>query len=492
MTNSTEITKAILIWTPPQQEQYYRPFEANLNGDTLNRILVATDNGSLLTSAAMAPAASGIISPSTIPKEQLMIPGGMSEGRYAFFIEITVDGIFGKRRELITGFTDRDGVNRATGSIDPNMQFHVNSIIEISDYETVGSAGRKINSRVLNSSQVLADRPSQNKVFAMRPEDVVSNGQVSLMMQGGDNSVMDFRNQLNGAALMSDRSNAIPSKYLSTVCQGYINAGNAVAHDFTDNDENMYNEALSNLHSSTVTISAFYTGLGILDALSSHTFTFAQINNAWPRTNEFWSKITPRPGSTLTSPIEYSERWTGANLETSIAFSLTHMMPSLMSRLMLMELELEITNMTLDGRPNCGIINHTPMFDGVVTPQHLQYLQNQMEMEVIKGLLDSITNTFQIRIYVNLLTTSKFDISINGQPAIPYVAPMYCDSYYSPVLGLENNSLNVINESVETLVNHLSPNSFLDPILNNGPVHDFTPSMLPNINTIPMPQDFIK
>lgn len=460
MIKEVEITKAILIWVPPQNEQYYRPYEANLNGSNMHRMKDATENGSNLSSVAMAHAASDILSPSITPKEQLVIPGGLGSSRFAFFIECTSKNLYGNRRELITGFTDHDGIT-ATGAIDPNMNLHINNIVEIGEADKVGANGVMQRS-LLSSSQVLAERPVTNDIFSMRPEDVVCAGQFSIAAEAGLSNVsIDTRNAINGGvkAKLSTRNNVIPSKYLSTVTNGLVSAlaGEGVIGGMEEVGSSVYVDAVNNLRETSVLLGNFYTELGLNDSFSTHTVRFSQISSVWPRPNDFWSKIMPRPGETITSPIETSEHWRGSNIATNIAFSLTHAVPALMSSIMLLKLEVSITNMNLTGQPEVVILNHTPMFSGTVLHMHLVHLVNQIELEIINGILRNKVNLFDIHMNIDLLKNSKIDISVNGEQSIPFVAPLFCDSYYSPVLGLERSSMSELNSAVELMVSELVP-----------------------------------
>ena len=78
---------------------------------------------------------------------------------------------------------------------------------------------------------------------------------------------------------------------------------------------------------------------------------------------------------------------------------------------------------------------------------------------------------YDIRLTVNILSESTFMISVDGKPAVPYSAPMYCDSYYSPIIGMDPTTLTNISNGVESIVVELMPEQTwqaptLDQVIN--------------------------
>ena len=458
MLPNTQLTKAILIFCPPNHEQYYRPYESTIDGNAVKNMLDATNNGATLTPYTMASSAALILSPSVTPHDILQIPGGMQQGRYAFYLEVTTEDTAGIEREILSGFTNYDGINPSTKTIDPNMVFHLNSRTILRDHASVGYAGSVNRPIVFQAQSVLAPIEAHRDAIAMRPEDVAAYGQNALL-HIGDARVIDPRNSLSGIAKVADNRGAIPAHYLSNICTGYVLAHAEAVDNYNISEENIHTKAITNTRCQSISLSNFFNAFGRNNPEVSHQFTFKQLNDVWPRRNDFWNTIMPKPGTRLSSPLEHSEHWRGATVTTSIAFSLTHILPALMARVMMVGVEIHMSNETLDGSYHTVIMNHTPMFDGVVTPEHIKFLQNQLELDVIRGMLLNKVNTFNIKMHIDILTNSSFLISVNGEPAIPYTAPMFCDSYYSPMIGLEKSNLGEIANTVEILVGELTHQS---------------------------------
>jgi hypothetical protein len=453
---TTELTKAFLIYVPPHHDQFYRPFESQVNGDSMRKLEIYTENGQYVSAAAMADIASSIITPATLPAGKVDIPYGMSEARLAFFLEVTKQSVFGgQSREIITGFTSHVGVD-SYGNLDPQMMFYINSRMEIRDGTSANYNGvNVVPGNIYSDSQLLAR--TAIPLAALRPEDVVGTAQVRSLM-GTEDEVFDTRANLTAQSYASDRFNAVPSHYLSKVVGGYLQAH--ASSRVNEGTEQFYENAIVPVKTESIQLSNFLSDMGMMDLSRMHCFTYAELQSRYPRTNDFWIKTLPKPGSTMMSPLQYSEHWAGSNIESNIAYSLTHALPAIMSRLMLVRVVMEITNVnTPTGMPVIGIAKQVAMFDGVVTPQKMEYFQNQVMCDIVRGLLMSKVAIFTVRIDADITTSGRFDISVNGGPFIPYVAPMWCESYSSPVIGKANN-LNNLASNVEMITSKLADLKF--------------------------------
>lgn len=483
----TGLTKAFLIYVPPQHDQYHRPYESNLNGRNVNAMLDATSQGNRLGSNIMLPVASSIIAPATTPRGKVALPNDFGNAKLAFFLEITTQGLAGIQREIVSGFTDYMGVSLQTGAIDPNMVFHMNSGVTSREIPSKGYGTPTTNFHV-KSASILTNETTDTPLVAMRPEDVISTGQYRLMLDN-ESEVIQGDSRLGSKALMSKRDNTLPHNYLSTLCNGYISS----AKQGSDSLDEMYNNAYANVRAPSIYTMDIIEGLGIIDANGSSRFTFGELNAKWPRSNDFWIKSLPSPGVQMHSPLENSEHWSGANLETHIAFSLTHVIPSIMTKLMVSSTVIDMNNMNSSGQADIVASKQIQMFNGVTAPMDptqapmgnnsrgmLDPLENEVLLAVVVGLLEPLKALFNIRIEANLFTNIKIDISLNGQPTVPYVAPMFCDSYYSPLVGLGTNELVNMNQSVETLVEYLHPTQVDQPMGGVG-----IPNSLPSTPIVP-------
>lgn len=483
---TTELTKAFLIYVPPHHEQYYRPFQLDITGHTVNEALRATRDGMDISPVSLAAISSQILSPSILPQTEVIIPNGMRSGRFAFFLEITTSYANGAatEREILTGFTNYDGVSPNTHAIDPDMQFHLNGRMVVRDGGMrVGPTGSTQSLNMKSDTQLLT---SVGDCYGLRPEDIVGHGQSSSLLGDMNVQVIDSRSSLRGTAKSNNRENTMSNHYLNNICRGYFNGINSMSLDNpVDPVSTLYTETMDSVRAPSIVTSPFLNSMGLYSTEGSHTFTFSQLANRWPRKPEFWNVQMPRPGAAMQQMniTQNSEHWRGSNVETRIAYSLTQALPALLSRLMLLGVEVDMTNNTIDGKPSIVIMNHVPMFDGVVGPMHLQRLERQIEVDVMQSILSNLVGLFHIHLEVVSITKVIIDISIDLQPAIRFVAPLFCDSYYSPTITADPSLVGNMQNDLEILVDQLNNarctlvgsdvHSIQDMKSDTPPAHDY-------------------
>lgn len=461
MYRKTELTKAFLTAVPVGHDQFHRPLEFIGNGSAISKMGHLTESGNHITPAALAGVASELIAPTMAPQSKLLIPGGMQSLRYAFSIEITTTHNDGGMtiREIITGFTDRDGIS-PRGHIDPDMIFHINSIVEVGSSLVTNAYGQTQSLKMRSTNQLLTSLDNSASV-AQRPEDIVGLQQSDIGIETGA-ILNDLRQSTNGQEFLSKTSNALPAYYLSDICNGLENASNTVSGFSSGSD--VLSMAKDNVREKNMYISDFYSAMAKHDNDGlAGAFTFGQLDATWPRHPDFWTVTRPRNGQTLTSPLEYTEHWGGANVETSIAYSLTHAMPELLSSLMIVGAEIDIMCLGDGTTPSILVMNHTPMFDNTVFRRELEILENRILLDIVKGVMQANATTYHIHLKVSLRTNSTYNISIDGRPSIPYNAPMYCDSYVSPLIGASYDGLRNMKTGIETLCSEILPSMKTDP-----------------------------
>jgi hypothetical protein len=461
-----KLTEAMLVYSPPQHDQYYRPYESYLDKQGLDSIKEATEEGTMVSSARLSKVASDIIFPSSTPQAKIQLPNGIKEGRYAFILVIEATFEHWVEKEIIRGFTDYLGVDN-NNNIDPQMRFFINNIATIKEvrtpnnYSMYPNAGYQVSKPSLDSN-VLAIIPEYTDAISLRPEDAVMWKQSQLMRMHSDN-VNDSRSRLTSPlAKLSDRGNCIPSIYLNSIINGYRKGFSAISDldnnrfdDEYDPSTDMYDNALIHISSGLINKSYLHNSLPKNNMRPSHEFTFDDLNRTWPRPKGFFKITKPSPKNQLFSPLLHTEHWDGATTETSVAFSLTHILPAIMSDFLLVGLCLEINNIGISRRPEICIGNYTEIVKGYNNISRLMDLQSRIELDVVHGLLLKKAVIFDINMVVNLTANSSFEISLNGGVKIPYNAPMFCDSYFSPLIGLNYNAVANISDNVEFIASEL-------------------------------------
>lgn len=451
--DKSELTKAYLVYVPPMHDQYHRPYEADVRGHGFELIMDATNGGLNLTPSAFSRAASGILMPSSIPVQQVSIDNGFDTGRYAFFLEITTSTIYGTEREVVKGFTNYDGVSHS-GHIDPNMIFHVNERVVVSVTQTTNAMGQYEIPSFRSGQVVLAEMPYNRDATALAPEDVVAYQQYRLMHDGGT-VVRDPRFSLQGLAKLRNKDYSIPSNYLADTCKGYIGAMEHGLNELEDPSNKIYSDIMANVHTGSMQHSSLYNCISFKDPTKSHTFYYSDLERTWPRQDGFWTVIKPNMLNQM-SFRDHTSEWRNAMPETNVAYMLAHMMPAFMSRFMLEKLNVAITNMTPGNQVMIQPMGYVEMFQGVMNESLMISLCNQIELEVVRGILNNRAGIYNLYLSIDLMTNSMFDISLNGGDVIPYAVPMFCTSQYSPMVGLDQDNLAHLSANIEDLAVQLA------------------------------------
>lgn len=473
VTPSIQMVRAILLYTPGQHDQYYRPYIGNVDSILLAQAMDATDDGNRINHRVLSGIAGSIIQPSMMTDGKVIIPNGLSEGRFAFFIEVETTSIYGTEKEIIRGYTDYVGISPHTRAIDPNMRFYINSRSIIKESKQATDAYKYM----MHQDQIAFQPTAYTGAVTLRPEDAVSFAQQNNIATTENDIMMDIRHLTDGNTKVGMSLHSIPSHYLADTINGYING--AIQNPANGNDRSdggdAYSVTMESVRAAHLTTSGFYSAFTRSISPDS-SVTYNEIKQAFNRPDSFWIVIMPEPGKTITSPRAYTEHWRGATQETVIVYSLSHMLPALMAEVLLMKLNVSMTNMYPGGKPVIAILDVVPMFNNAFTKTSAQYLINQIEILLVHGLILGRCNVFDIQIEADLMLTSTYNISLDGGVKYPYEAPMYCNTAYSPMIGSTVEQLRGVSQSVEFLAANLSMHS-ANPWT---PSHKIAPELYPH------------
>lgn len=453
---------AYLVYTPGQHDQFYRPLTDVADGDTIGRVLAATDGGRNITPVSLNNVAARIIVPShTRTKFPLDIPGSMRNGRFAFTLSllITSRGAHGtmiQEREIIRGFTNHAELSR-NNHIPDDMEFYINSRVMVKIGKPASSVASKETRVVHFNHSLLGKNNRLNNSCAMRPEDAVGYAQSAQMRVSG-RTVADNRSKLDGITKVADRKHTIPSKWLASTLLGYKRGMNVNSDPEYYDDNGDYAQIVGKVITVSITNSHFYNAMVQGRPISSdddNMFTFREIDTVFPLHNDKWIKIIKNRKNDI-DLINETDDWAGAQTETNVAYNLTHILPATMNQLLLTRLEVIIANDHRGGELHIDVLDYRKMFDDDGDDESytddVEYIMDQIDLDVVQGLLESNgVGRFNIHINANLTWNSIFKIQLEGDRIHRYSAPMFCDGYYSPLIDPESENVISISETVDHL-----------------------------------------
>lgn len=448
--NSQIFVASMLIQeTGTFNQLYARPYEAQTQNETLEmltRRLESTMNGdpsARIHGSLIAGLSSGLVMPNASWERRLSIPNGWNERRLRFIMEVHVQAAFNTDIYYLQGYSDHVGVT-LTGSIDPNMPFFINSYVRIGrspDYSGMGLTRDQVieTAQVINGQFHITDAVS-GQVFTLRPGDLVIGIQSSYISETFDQGIspalgraLDTRNTGLPSTIRSNRSNAIPSNFIANYISGFRSA--AYASEFGQGNDDVYSRAIQGMHEPSPYENPFIRALSQVTGIPNTTaFTMNDLVSIDPDAASS-GRVSYQPARDVFQLHQtgQTEDWGGANLKTQLATLLINSVSGLMVDCMLKFVAIDTTTLTIDGQPCTRIIN-AQSFTNLNLAAHFQRFIERFNTEILPDITFNGNIAIDALIAIDLYGQSTVDISIDGDARVPYAAPSFCDSIFSPVV----------------------------------------------------------
>jgi hypothetical protein len=452
----TFLTKAILIEVPEQHTQFYRPMEGYLGPNAINQVLSCTEGGININPGTLANVANGIISPNTVPVAQVEMVNGFQMKRFSFCFEFTtVGGNAGHIIEIVRGYTDlsTDAVSLDGRHIDPNVVFYVNDYITFVKNNTLSF---RRNDGVLNPLVY------QSNGVALTPDATISHSSLDkFRSEGVYSGIVNPSTVLFGRPHLYESQDNSSSNYLSKVLNGYKKASSpyigGMDIEETDQSLDMYQTAIGLTKAQTLSTNFWANKLlnGVYDTAS---FSYRTMMHHFSDFGfDKWQLVKKRPGTYVRNPLMETDGWNNASMECYIVYCLTHLLPDLLSKSLIQKINIYCSNENLGNRRQVNLNAPVSLFESALTDlRTITQLQQLIEVIILQGFVETRCSTYSISMELDLLETSFFNISINGYPAQPFCAPMYCASASSPMIGLSAENLDNITATVYRLAQNVT------------------------------------
>jgi hypothetical protein len=438
------ITKLLIHESGTYNPQYRRPYETTLDRSTLGALQERLDGSQEFSPAMMSGVANQFIRPQATPEREVNIVQGWGERRARFMMEVEHQYMTGGViTEVILGYTNYWGLG-TTGSIDPRMEFYVNSTMHIRNSIERSPMGNQIYSSVIDSSHVMADNNwgqgggiyNPEKDHRMRPVDVFSTMSRSHLPNA--EGILDMRTALTNTAVKSRRSNSMAANYMATILDTYKNAN--ATQEFGVHEQDILSQARGLVAENPATSDPFLSAVAQVRGTSvGNVFSYGDLLSIDPGVDHVTVvQFMADAHRAQVHQAGQTQHWGGADLETHTATILSQAVPSLLMSLMLTGIGFKSTNRTVGGQI------HTSLFDVVgfssvdLTP-FAQQFKVRVEHEILKDLTFNNSMDFAIEMKVDLLGETWIRVSLNSGPMIDYVVPSFCDSLTVPVLTTNAN-----------------------------------------------------
>lgn len=461
------ITKLIFIKSGPQTQQFLRPYTGHINPGLQNEFnnVVRNEQGGLST--AIVDLSSKILFPNPQHQGMISLPGGWENNKLRFFLEI--DNITnyagGKRSQIISGFTDICDVSHM-GTLNPNTKLYFNNTLSILQSTIWTSNGQAESRRMESSSHILHSDPSVTmngpKAVTLRPKDVFS-----VLASGAldsSSNLIDCNAMLtNGMQIASRRDEFAPS-YVERSYKAY-NAATSQKEAATEQD--LFYTAKNYTNQQTQAFDNFIRALKSGTSLSAYDYvTYEELCSNFPGLDDL-AKVIVQSNEVM-SASQYNSGsvsgWQGANFETLDANYLIHSLPSLMMDLMISEINIASTNDTLNGAYITTIQGYNGFSNKVDMKPYIQSFITRFEFEYMPMLTKNNARLVKVLLHMDLLGESYIKLQYDNNHAYEFLAPSFCDGFFSPLISNSQANLQQLAGTFNTLLSNVGvdfPSSLL-------------------------------
>jgi len=461
-----QIVKLLLQETGTYNPMFSRPYQTYMDGQTLGNISdrINSSTAGSITGSLLSGLATNMLTPSATPQGTIPIPYGWTERRIRFLMEVNVVTRTGSTFiYYFQGYTSHLGVGH-NGSIDPTMEFIINSYIRVTranQYTPYGIQSRDI---VTESAHIINGNIVQQSVtvdmFSMRPQDIFTGIQSSYLNSAynthSNNMVLnDTRVKFTGDTIRSNRSNNLASNFIAKVVDDY-RTGVKLA-EFGQNDTDIMARCRDLSYESSAFENIFIRAISTIKGVgTSTTFTFNILERLDPNVAAVTNYISL--GATKISQLHQTGQtayWGSSDRETLVATILSNSIPAIMMDLMISKIYFRSTNHDYSGQMNTVIIDAKSLTNIDLT-NNFELFKRRLEKEILYDITYGNQDIYMLDMNVDLFGDTTINISIGNNPPILYTTPSFCDGLLTPVVTTnKDNFFNVVHD-FEVLMNNIS------------------------------------
>lgn len=463
-----KITKMLMLEVGTFNDMYQRPYQAHVDGLHMAQLQESTDYGRNLTPAALGQVGSDIMRLASTVSGDVQIAGGFNQNRLCFMMEVEFPGQGGVQAvEWLMGFTDEVGISTMYGnnhiSFNPNMRLFFNNVLKGKRVNRSTSFGRGLITNVSGAFQLINGdfQPNLTNLHQtshlMRPQDVFTNMsmQETRSMLGHD-EVLDVRPTHGPEKLaVSDRRNTVPGQYLSRLLNTW--QANMTADEV--DPASMNSQMAASVAEPTI---ARVRSLQMLSAATElrqgGSLTWRELVHADDsNTLEDRAVVVLAQSSHNRAALAQrggTEYWNGNGNSTMIAAHFVQAVPGMMMNLMLTELDFSVTNRTLDGSWQV-MFNGVQSFNDGDNLAQVQAFENKLQYELMPGLSHGGMLELEIHASFNVMGQTLVEISVEGEPLVPFMAPSFCDGLFAGVRAPNADTLDNFANNLSKIILNL-------------------------------------
>lgn len=443
-------------------QQYSRPYVTDIDQSTLNavsdRVNQSIQNAESITPMTLQGLGNAIVQPSPTAYDASII-NGWNNQRLRFILTVEVKyAVGGVSHFHYTGYTSYVGVSLQSQSLDPEMEFVVNSVVRTRITENFTPQGMLSTENMVASKLVLCDpgwsgSMSPQQMYMMRPEDIINYKNVSHVLAGNPTKVIDSRNLVQKNLSTSSTNNGLTHNYAASIINSHVKAfttspNNADESDILGQARRLVPEAMDN---------------PLLQALASMRGVGTVVNVF---NNKELERLDPNVGNvTIYTPLTerdlqhvhragQTSTWDGSDPSTVNAFTLSQAIPAIMSGLMLRTIAFTSTNSNINSQIFTSVTNSVDFSRENIQARTAAFVQ-RLENEVLFDMTHGNAMSYYISVVADLLGDIWITIAMDGNPPMDYVFPAFSNSILTPVITPDINLASNTAENFGSLMDHV-------------------------------------
>lgn len=482
--NKFNAVKSFFVESGTYQAPVLRTYETHYDDAIVKQYLNDTSNGTQIVPNAFNNIGSAILKPSAAPTGIIAIENGWVERRLTFVIEIEVADHFTNDSKSIvfTGYTDHTDISPISKQFDPNMRLYFNTSTIISTMvQRMGNGAIHRRRAMMDSSHLLntttmksiqsnqGDPYNENTLWYATPRNVINemNNINNTSSSHFSDQIMDFRSRSNPMDVhRSKRENAVPTMYLSKILRGVTDNLSSMSHGIAE-DENLalMNASMSVSEEQNASDPVLMEILMNSDYLTRGFITWSQLCHMVPNLDST-TLFTTRASKVIQTNVPDAvagnfNHWQGVSHETLIANNIAQLVPAMMTSCMIGTVSFAFTNDNITLTPTMSITSGLTMVEGVPFTQVSSQFETRFLSEIAPLITDQGRTLLSMIVQCSLGTETFVSISRNGEAEIPFCAPTFCDSLYTPILSPTEQGLTNIAADLQNIANSVNNAQFM-------------------------------
>lgn len=460
-----KVAKLLLQETGTYNPLYSRPYEVYISAESMNAICqrVEQSAGSAVTGSLLAGVSSNIVAPSATPGAEVTIPYGWAERRIRFLMEVHITPPTGTPYlYYVQGYTNYLGVT-PNGTIDPAMEFFINSFIRVSRCNQITPYGVQVKDIITEAAHIvngsIVHTLTGADVYGMRPHDLFTGVHSEYLqnaysyMQGGT-GLQDTRITLNANPVRSTRSNGLPSAYLAGIIDNYQTG--AQLSSFGQGTGDIISRCRDLTYEAGVDENPFIRAISSARGVcNSVTFTMNDLCKIDPAAASVTDYLTLGATSAVEMhQVGQTSNWNGSDRQTLAATTLSNAVPAIMMDLMIKSIMFRSTNSDSTGAMTT-ILYGADSFTAADNTQNYELFKRRLEREILYDITGGNQEIYQLDMSSNLFGETRITISFGGSAAYTYTTPSFCDSLLSPVVTTNRDNYFGVVHNVSSLMSEL-------------------------------------